>query len=57
MEGEHFQMLKFRSMVMDAEAKLAELHGKNEGQGLLFKIKDDPPNNAGGPHNSPVQSR
>ncbi len=42
MEGEHFQMLKFRSMVMDAEAKLAELHGKNEGQGLLFKIKDDP---------------
>lgn len=29
-------------MVMDAEAKLAELHGKNEGQGLLFKIKDDP---------------
>ncbi|WP_026005273.1 sugar transferase [Arthrobacter sp. M2012083] len=42
MEGKHFQMLKFRSMVVDAEARLAELQQRNEGNGLLFKIKDDP---------------
>lgn len=42
MEGKHFQMLKFRSMVVDAEARLAELQQRNEGSGLLFKIKDDP---------------
>lgn len=41
-EGEHFQMLKFRSMVLDAEARLVELEHRNEGNGLLFKIKDDP---------------
>ncbi len=41
-EGKHFQMLKFRSMVVDAEARLAELQQRNEGSGLLFKIKDDP---------------
>jgi lipopolysaccharide/colanic/teichoic acid biosynthesis glycosyltransferase len=35
-------MLKFRSMVVDAEARLAELNDKNEGNGLLFKVKDDP---------------
>ena len=42
MEGEHFQMLKFRSMVIDAEARLADLQHRNEGQGVLFKIRDDP---------------
>ncbi|MCP2047864.1 UNVERIFIED_ORG: exopolysaccharide biosynthesis polyprenyl glycosylphosphotransferase [Paenarthrobacter nicotinovorans] len=42
MEGKHFQMLKFRSMVVDAEALLTELQQRNEGSGLLFKIKDDP---------------
>mgnify|MGYP003575763221 CR=1 FL=1 len=41
-EGRPFQMLKFRSMVMDAEARLAELEHRNEGKGLLFKLKDDP---------------
>ncbi|MET4899393.1 sugar transferase [Paenarthrobacter sp. CC6] len=41
-EGKHFQMLKFRSMDVDAEARLAELQQRNEGNGLLFKIKDDP---------------
>ncbi|MFJ5954508.1 sugar transferase [Paenarthrobacter sp. NPDC092416] len=41
-EGQHFQMLKFRSMVLDAEARLLELQHRNEGNGLLFKIKDDP---------------
>ncbi|MFE4080512.1 sugar transferase [Paenarthrobacter sp. YIM B13468] len=42
MEGAQFQMLKFRSMIVDAEARLAELQDQNEGSGLLFKIKDDP---------------
>ncbi|WP_454811350.1 sugar transferase [Paenarthrobacter nitroguajacolicus] len=41
-EGKHFQMLKFRSMVVNAEARLVELQERNEGEGLLFKIKDDP---------------
>lgn len=42
MEGSHFGMLKFRSMVVDAEERLAELSHQNEGSGLLFKIKNDP---------------
>lgn len=41
-EGTHFNMLKFRSMVVDAEEKLAELSHRNEGSGILFKIKNDP---------------
>lgn len=42
MQGKHFTMLKFRSMVVDAEARLAELASRNEGSGVLFKVKDDP---------------
>lgn len=42
MEGVHFGMLKFRSMVVDAEERLADLAHRNEGNGVLFKIKDDP---------------
>jgi exopolysaccharide biosynthesis polyprenyl glycosylphosphotransferase len=40
--GEEFKMLKFRTMVADAEARRAELHALNEGNGLLFKLRDDP---------------
>ena len=40
--GERFRMLKFRSMCVDAEARLAELQERNEGNGLLFKLHDDP---------------
>lgn len=40
--GETFQMLKFRSMCVDAEAKLAELKELNEKTGPVFKIADDP---------------
>ncbi|MFF9565066.1 sugar transferase [Leifsonia sp. NPDC014704] len=40
--GERFTMYKFRSMVIDAEARLAALQEKNDGQGLLFKMKNDP---------------
>jgi exopolysaccharide biosynthesis polyprenyl glycosylphosphotransferase len=41
-QGTRFQMLKFRSMVVDAEKQLRELHLLNQGHGVLFKIKDDP---------------
>ncbi|MHC8608828.1 sugar transferase [Paenarthrobacter ureafaciens] len=41
-EGKPFQMLKFRSMVIDAEERLSELQSLNEGNGLLFKVKNDP---------------
>jgi lipopolysaccharide/colanic/teichoic acid biosynthesis glycosyltransferase len=41
-DGKIFGMLKFRSMVMDAEEKLEELMDKNEQSGPVFKIKDDP---------------
>ncbi len=35
-------MLKFRSMVVNAEARLAALHTENEGAGPLFKLRHDP---------------
>ncbi len=38
-----FLMYKFRTMCVDAEARLANLETQNEmGKGGLFKIKDDP---------------
>ncbi|NOL39014.1 sugar transferase [Kribbella sandramycini] len=40
--GEQFPMLKFRTMVVDAEARKAELVALNEGNGILFKLRDDP---------------
>ncbi len=41
--GRVFTCLKFRTMVLDAEAKLKELETANEAAGgVLFKIKDDP---------------
>lgn len=40
--GKRFQMLKFRSMYRDADARLAELQADNEASGPLFKMKDDP---------------
>jgi exopolysaccharide biosynthesis polyprenyl glycosylphosphotransferase len=41
-EGKPFGMLKFRSMVVDAEERLTELTHRNEGSGVLFKMKNDP---------------
>lgn len=41
-DGRTFQIMKFRSMKTDAEQQLATLQEKNEGAGLLFKMKDDP---------------
>lgn len=42
MEGATFKMLKFRSMVVNAERQLSALASKNQGSGVLFKIRDDP---------------
>lgn len=41
-DGKKFHFMKFRSMVPDAEERLAELLDKNEMEGHAFKIKDDP---------------
>ena len=41
-DGREFYMYKFRSMCVDAEAKLAELEELNEKSGPVFKIADDP---------------
>ncbi|MFF2841764.1 sugar transferase [Paenarthrobacter sp. NPDC057981] len=41
-QGTTFRMLKFRSMVVDAEARLNELGNQDEGAGVLFKIRSDP---------------
>jgi exopolysaccharide biosynthesis polyprenyl glycosylphosphotransferase len=40
--GKSFRCLKFRTMVPDAEARLADLRALNEADGPLFKIRDDP---------------
>ena len=40
--GETFHMIKFRSMCVDAEAKLAALAAQSEGNGVLFKMARDP---------------
>ena len=42
LRGQTFQCLKFRSMVLDAETRLAELITANEGAGPLFKLTNDP---------------
>ena len=41
--GREFGMLKFRSMVVDAERRLAEVKALNEkASGITFKMKNDP---------------
>ena len=41
-DGREFTAYKFRSMHVDAERRLEELRGLDEGAGLLFKVRDDP---------------
>ncbi|MFC7545774.1 sugar transferase [Plantactinospora sp. GCM10030261] len=40
--GEEFGVFKFRTMVVNADALLAELAARNETDGLMFKMRDDP---------------
>lgn len=41
--GKHFEMLKFRSMITGAEKLKESLLAKNEsGDGIVFKMKNDP---------------
>ena len=42
LHGRPFRVLKFRTMVPDAEARLAELADLNEIKGHAFKVTDDP---------------
>ncbi|WP_245714561.1 sugar transferase [Micromonospora inyonensis] len=41
-EGRTFRVWKFRTMYVDAEDRLAALVDRNETDGMLFKIKEDP---------------
>lgn len=40
--GKEFKLYKFRTMCLDAEDKLKSLQEKNEMDGPVFKIKNDP---------------
>jgi exopolysaccharide biosynthesis polyprenyl glycosylphosphotransferase len=40
--GKPFRMLKFRTMVTEAESMLDSLRSLNEASGPLFKLRDDP---------------
>jgi len=40
--GREFTMLKFRTMVVDAEQRLTGLMSDNQGGGVLFKMRSDP---------------
>ncbi|MCK8608297.1 sugar transferase [Agromyces sp. C10] len=42
LNGERFHMVKFRSMVIDAEAQLPALAARTDGNGVLFKMRNDP---------------
>ncbi|GGM88044.1 exopolysaccharide biosynthesis polyprenyl glycosylphosphotransferase [Dactylosporangium sucinum] len=41
-DGREFVIFKFRTMHVDAEARLAELRHLNEVDGALFKLRNDP---------------
>lgn len=41
-DGVEFGMLKFRTMCVDAELRLADLLHRNEADGPLFKLRQDP---------------
>ncbi|WP_234661116.1 sugar transferase [Agromyces marinus] len=42
LNGRRFRMLKFRSMVADAESRLPHLAERTDGNGVLFKMRVDP---------------
>jgi exopolysaccharide biosynthesis polyprenyl glycosylphosphotransferase len=41
-DGRPFKVCKFRTMVPDAERQKSALLARNEGAGVLFKMRDDP---------------
>jgi exopolysaccharide biosynthesis polyprenyl glycosylphosphotransferase len=41
-DGRTFKVWKFRTMVVDAEARKAQLMAYNDGAGVLFKMRRDP---------------
>jgi exopolysaccharide biosynthesis polyprenyl glycosylphosphotransferase len=41
-KGRVFRCIKFRTMVLDADKRLAEMKHLNEREDILFKISDDP---------------
>jgi exopolysaccharide biosynthesis polyprenyl glycosylphosphotransferase len=42
LDGKPFRMIKFRTMVVGADKRLADVAHLNEGGGVLFKIRRDP---------------
>ena len=48
-DGGTFQMYKFRTMVVDAEQRLAELQERNDLDGVLFKMRRIPASPRSGP--------
>ena len=42
LDGATFRVWKFRTMVTDAEAQIIDLRDRNEADGPLFKLRDDP---------------
>ncbi len=42
LQGERFGMFKFRSMVANAESMVSDLAGQTDGNGVMFKMKNDP---------------
>jgi exopolysaccharide biosynthesis polyprenyl glycosylphosphotransferase len=41
-DGQAFRIYKFRTMVVDAEQRQAQLLDSNESDGVLFKLRNDP---------------
>ena len=49
-DGKVFQIYKFRTMVVDAEQRRAQLLASNDSDGVLFKLRRDPRVTAVGAH-------
>lgn len=41
-DGQAFRLFKFRTMIVDAEQRMAQLEALNEASGVLFKMHRDP---------------
>ena len=53
-KGRRFQCYKFRSMVSNAEHLKEDLRARNQRQGPIFKMDDDPENHPRRPHHPPL---